>query len=182
MRESPQHIHSPWGHGNPIREYSKPRVSRIRVDPQIYPTYAKIRLMRSEIKGFGTTVTEILSEVCENPTYARFTVVHCWHIANMPELYVFRQLTAHIESKWVILHHTSFPSIAIYHILMLVTAEKCVIMVGYCICTDADELNRRCVSGKYVPTAKHALYARHTHLFVRSAKNSRTQFRTWFHW
>ena len=60
--------------------YSKPRISRIQVDRQIYPSYAKIRLMRSEIKGFGTIVREILSEICEdptyaNPTYARFTVV-----------------------------------------------------------------------------------------------------------
>ena len=36
--------------------------------------------MRSEIKGFGTIVREILSEISEdptyaNPTYARFTVV-----------------------------------------------------------------------------------------------------------
>ena len=36
--------------------------------------------MRSEIKGFGTIVPEILSEICEdptyaNPTYARFTVI-----------------------------------------------------------------------------------------------------------
>ena len=36
--------------------------------------------MRSEIKGFGTIVREMLSEICEdptyaNPTYARFTVL-----------------------------------------------------------------------------------------------------------
>ena len=55
-------------------KYSKPRISRIQVDRQIYPRYAKIRLMRSEIKGFGTIVPEILSEICEDPTYARFTV------------------------------------------------------------------------------------------------------------
>ena len=30
--------------------------------------------MRSEIRGFGTTVLEILSEICEDPTYARFIV------------------------------------------------------------------------------------------------------------
>ena len=35
--------------------------------------------MRREIKGFGTIVPEILSEICEDPryaipTYARFTV------------------------------------------------------------------------------------------------------------
>ena len=54
--------------------YSKPRICRIQVDRQIYPSYAKIRLMRSEIKGFGTIVREILSEICEDPTYARFTV------------------------------------------------------------------------------------------------------------
>ena len=30
-------------------KYSKPRISRIQVDRQIYPSYAKIRLMRSEI-------------------------------------------------------------------------------------------------------------------------------------
>ena len=45
-----------------------------------YPSYAKIRLMRSEIKGFGKIVSDILSEICEDPTYtsptyARFTVV-----------------------------------------------------------------------------------------------------------
>ena len=54
--------------------YSKPRISRIQVDRQIYPSYAKIQLMRSEIKRFGTIVREILSEICEDPTYARFTV------------------------------------------------------------------------------------------------------------
>ena len=63
--------------------YSKPRISRIQVDrfypnlSAIYPRYAKIRLMRSEIKGFGTIVPEILSEICEDlihasPTYLRF--------------------------------------------------------------------------------------------------------------
>ena len=36
--------------------------------------------MRSEIKGFGKIVSDILSEICEDPTYtsptyARFTVV-----------------------------------------------------------------------------------------------------------
>ena len=36
--------------------YSKPRISRIPVERQIY---AKIRLMRSEIKEFGTIVREI---------------------------------------------------------------------------------------------------------------------------
>ena len=51
------------------------------MDRQIYPTYAKIRQMRSEIKGFGSIVPEILSEICgdptyANPTYARFTVYH----------------------------------------------------------------------------------------------------------
>ena len=30
--------------------------------------------MRSEIKGFGTVVSEILYAICEDPTYARFTV------------------------------------------------------------------------------------------------------------
>ena len=50
--------------------YSKPRISGIQVD----------RLMRSEIKEFGTIVAEISSDICENPTYAnpsyaRFTVV-----------------------------------------------------------------------------------------------------------
>ena len=62
--------------------YSKPRISRIRVDRKIHPTYAKIRLMRSEIKGFGAIAPEILSEIWEdptyaNPTYARFTVHVC---------------------------------------------------------------------------------------------------------
>ena len=60
-------------------EYSKTRISRIQVDRQIYLSYAKIRLMRIEINGFGTIVREILSEICEDPTYesptyARFTV------------------------------------------------------------------------------------------------------------
>ena len=55
--------------------YSKPRISRIRVDRKIHPTYAKIRLMRSEMKGFGTIVPEILSEICKDPTYARLTVL-----------------------------------------------------------------------------------------------------------
>ena len=32
--------------------------------------------MRSEIKRFGKIVSEILSETCENPTYARFTVLN----------------------------------------------------------------------------------------------------------
>ena len=58
---------------------SKPRRSRIHADRQNYPSYAKIRHMRSEIKRFGTIVSEILSEICEDPTYtsptyARFTV------------------------------------------------------------------------------------------------------------
>ena len=30
--------------------------------------------MRSEIKGFGTIVSKILYEICENPTHARFIV------------------------------------------------------------------------------------------------------------
>ena len=50
--------------------YSKPLISRIQVDREIYLSYAKIRLMRSQIKGFGTIVREILSEICEDPTYA----------------------------------------------------------------------------------------------------------------
>ena len=33
-------------------KYSKPRIIRIQVDRQIYPSYAKIRLTRSEIKRF----------------------------------------------------------------------------------------------------------------------------------
>ena len=58
--------------------YSKPRISRIQVDRQIYPTYAKIRLTHSEMKEFGIIVSEISSETCEDPTYtspthARFT-------------------------------------------------------------------------------------------------------------
>ena len=53
------------------------------MDRQIYPSYAKIRLTRSEINGFGTIVREILSEICEdptyaNPTYAWFTVYLAW--------------------------------------------------------------------------------------------------------
>ena len=53
--------------------YSKPRICRIQVDPQIYPSNAKIRLMRREIKGCGKIVREILSEICEDQIYARFT-------------------------------------------------------------------------------------------------------------
>ena len=30
--------------------------------------------MRREIKGFGTIAPEILSEICEDPTYARLTL------------------------------------------------------------------------------------------------------------
>ena len=30
--------------------------------------------MRSEMKGFERIAPEILSEICEDPTYARFTV------------------------------------------------------------------------------------------------------------
>ena len=56
--------------------YNKPGISRIQVDRQIYPSYAKIRLMRSEIeiKGFGTIESEILSEICEDSTDAKFNV------------------------------------------------------------------------------------------------------------
>ena len=43
--------------------YSKPRISGIQVD----------RLMRSEIKEFGTIVREILSEICEDPIDANPT-------------------------------------------------------------------------------------------------------------
>ena len=35
-----------------------------------------IRPMRSEIKGFGTFVREILSEICEDPTHARVSVIN----------------------------------------------------------------------------------------------------------
>ena len=45
------------------------------MDRQIHPTYAKIRHTRSEIKGFGTIVPEILSEICEYPTDAKFSVL-----------------------------------------------------------------------------------------------------------
>ena len=31
--------------------------------------------MHREINGFGTIAPEILSEICEDPTYARFRVV-----------------------------------------------------------------------------------------------------------
>ena len=44
------------------------------MDRQFYPSYAKIRLMRGEIKGFWMIVSEILSEICEDPTDAKFTV------------------------------------------------------------------------------------------------------------
>ena len=72
-------------------------MSRIRVDRQIYPKYAKIRLMRSEIKGFGTIVREILSEICEdptdaNPTHARFTVfTYCASYPFFMFLYLMRK-------------------------------------------------------------------------------------------
>ena len=61
--------------------YNEPRISRIQMDRQIYPSYAKIRPMRSKMKGFETILLEILSEICEDPayaspTYARFTVIH----------------------------------------------------------------------------------------------------------
>ena len=64
-----------------VSKYRKPRISRIQVDQQIYPSYEKIRLMRSEIKWFGTNVRQISSEICgeptyANPTYARFTVLN----------------------------------------------------------------------------------------------------------
>ena len=64
---------------NMSRKYSRPRISRIQVARQIYPSYAKIHLMRRGMKGFGTIVLEILSEICEDPThvsptYAKFTV------------------------------------------------------------------------------------------------------------
>ena len=49
--------------------YSKPRLSRIQVN-LLYSSYAKIRLMRREIKGFGMNAPEILSEICEEPIYA----------------------------------------------------------------------------------------------------------------
>ena len=60
--------------------YSKPRIYRIQVDRQIYPSYAKIWVIHSDIKGFVTIVREISFEICEDPTYAtptyaRFTVV-----------------------------------------------------------------------------------------------------------
>ena len=59
--------------------HNKPRISRIQVDWQIYPTYAKIQIMRSERKNFRTNVPEISSEICEDQnyaslSYARFTV------------------------------------------------------------------------------------------------------------
>ena len=57
-----------------INNYSKPRISRIQVDRQNYPSHAKIRHKRSDIKGLGTIVPEIVSEICEDPTYTRFTV------------------------------------------------------------------------------------------------------------
>ena len=41
---------------------------------QTYPSYAKIRFMRSEMEGFRTIISDILSETCKDPTYARFTV------------------------------------------------------------------------------------------------------------
>ena len=62
-------------HTSILHMYSKPRISRIQVDRQIYPSYAKIQLMRSEIKRFGTIVREILSVVCEDPTYASSAIL-----------------------------------------------------------------------------------------------------------
>ena len=70
-----------WGdqHDLAKSKYSKPCRSRIQVDRQNYPSDAKIRLMRSDIKGFGTIVSEIYA-ICgdptyASPTYARFTVI-----------------------------------------------------------------------------------------------------------
>ena len=37
--------------------------------------------MRSKVKGFGSIVPEILSEICEDPTYARFSVLHNYNIS-----------------------------------------------------------------------------------------------------
>ena len=59
------------------QEYSKPRISRIQMDRQIYPSYVKIRLMRSEIKGFGTIVLEISSEICEDSIMRGLLYFHC---------------------------------------------------------------------------------------------------------
>ena len=73
------HLLTPWRFEladnlstNSKHVYNKPRIRRIQVDRQTYPTYAKIRLMRNDIKGFGTIVPKILSEICEDPTYARY--------------------------------------------------------------------------------------------------------------
>ena len=59
------HTYKPYTIHSLLSTYSKHRISRIQSDRQIYPSYAKIRLMRSEIKRFGTIVREILSEICE---------------------------------------------------------------------------------------------------------------------
>ena len=64
--------------------YSKPRISRIQVDRQIYLSYAKIRLMRSEIKGFGTIVRDILSEIWESD----LCDVHCINIGRLPVSFI----------------------------------------------------------------------------------------------
>ena len=67
------------GNQKKCSNYSKLRISRIQVDRQIHPSYVNIRLIGSKILWFGTIVSEILSEICEDPTYtsptyARFTV------------------------------------------------------------------------------------------------------------
>ena len=74
-------------------------MSRIQVDRQIYPTYAKIPHMRSGIKRFGTILPEILSELREdliyaNSTYARFTVYvqfKHWDAQNATIFFSYRQ-------------------------------------------------------------------------------------------
>ena len=88
-----------------VFNYSKPRISGIRVNRQMYPTYAKIRLMSSKIKGFGTIVPEISSEICEdpihaNPSYARFTVFSSPRRARISQGRVGRETGACAQPRW----------------------------------------------------------------------------------
>ena len=64
--------------------------------------------MRSELKGFGTTAPEILSEICENTTYAnlthaRFTVhgtkyIHDLHTQIFVKIHNVESQTFHAKS------------------------------------------------------------------------------------
>ena len=56
--------------------------------PTNLSSYAKIRLMRSEMKGFERIAPEILSEICEDPTDVRFTVDRCNHLSVNRQFYL----------------------------------------------------------------------------------------------